>query len=278
MNVADSISTISQGSRAFQVAKTPVRRYGLSEGSIAAIFSKSSVVSSSMTSIASSTVTIPTSRFSRSTMGMARKSYLLSAWATSSLSSVVLAHTTSGSMISSIRSSSSASSRSRTDSTPSRCRVGSVTYRMLMVSSSPPIRRMRLKASSTVMSFFRDRNSMFIMEPALSSGYFSISLMDLRISGVALSRIRMTTLAGISSTISTASSRYSSSSTSVSSVLEKPLISISWLSGSSSTNTSAAVSLGSRRYSRGICSCLPSSSSRAISAGSMGRNRSRSSA
>jgi len=96
-----------------------------------------------------------------------------------------------------------------------------------MVSSSPPIRRMRLKASSTVMSFFRDRNSMFIMEPALSSGYFSISLMDLRISGVALSRIRMTTLAGISSTMSTASSRYNSSSTSVSSVLEKPLISIS---------------------------------------------------
>jgi magnesium transporter len=95
---------------------------------------------------------------------------------------------------------------------------------------------------------------------------------------VALSRIRMTTLAGISSTMSTASSRYNSSSTSVSSVLEKPLISISWLSGSSSTNTSAAVSLGSRRYSRGICSCLPSSSSRAISAGSMGRNRSRSSA
>ncbi len=119
---------------------------------------------------------------------------------------------------------------------------------------------------------------MFMIEPALSSGYFRISLMDFRISGVALSRMRMTTLAGISSTMSTASSRYSSSSTSVSSVLEKPLMSSSWLSGSSSTNTSAAVSLGSRRYSRGISSCLPSSSSRAMSAGSMGRNRSRSSA
>ena len=68
---------------------------------------------------------------------------------------------------------------------------------------------------------------MFMMEPALSSGYFRISLMDLRISGVALSRIRITTLAGISSTMSTASSRYSSSSTSFSSVLEKPLMSIS---------------------------------------------------
>ena len=96
-----------------------------------------------------------------------------------------------------------------------------------MVSSSPPMRRMRLKASSTVMSFFRDRNSMFMMEPVESSGYFKISLMDFRISGVALSRIRITTLAGISSTMSTASSRYSSSSTSFSSVLEKPLMSIS---------------------------------------------------
>ena len=228
-----------------------------------------------MTSIASSTVTIPTSRLSRSTMGMARKSYLLSACATSSLSSVVLAHTTSGSMISSMRSSSSASSRSRTDSTPSSLRRGSVTYRMLMVSSSPPMRRIRLKASATVMSFFRDKNSMFMMEPALSSGYFRISLMDLRISGVALSRIRITTLAGISSTISTASSRYSSSSTSFSSVLEKPLMSISWLSLSSSTNTSAAVSLGSSRYSSGMTSGPASSRIRAISAGSMGRKKSR---
>ena len=194
---------------------------------MAAIFSKSSVVSSSMTSMASSTVTIPTRRFSMSTMGSARKLYLFRACATSSLSSMVRAHTTSGSIMSSMMSSSLASSRSRTDSTPSRRRVGSVTYRMLMVSSSPPMRRMRLKASSTVMSFFRDRNSMFMMEPAESSGYFRISLMDLRISGVALSRMRMTTLAGISSTMSTASSRYSSSSTSFSSVLEKPLMSIS---------------------------------------------------
>ena len=179
-------------------------------------------------------------------------------------------------MISSMRSSSSASSRSRTDSTPSSLRRGSVTYRMLMVSSSPPMRRIRLKASATVISFFSDRNSMFIMEPALSSGYFRISLMDLRISGVALSRIRITTLAGISSTISTASSRYSSSSTSFSSVLEKPLMSISWLSLSSSTNTSAAVSLGSSRYSSGMTSAPASSRMRAISAGSMGRNMSRS--
>ena len=198
------------------------------------------------------------------------------AWATSSLSSMVEAATTLGSMMSSIRSSSSASSRSRTDSTPNSFRRGSVTYRMLMVSMSPPMRRMRLKASATVMSFFSDKNSIVIMEPAESSGYFRISLMDLRISGVALSRIRMTTLAGISSTMSAASSRYSSSSTSFSSVLEKPLMSSSWESLSSSTNTSAASSLGSSRYSSGICSWGPSSSMAAISAGSMGSSRSRS--
>ena len=134
-----------------------------------------------------------------------------------------------------------------------------------------------MKASSTVMSFFRERNSMFMMEPAESSGYLRISLMDLRISGVALSRMRITTLAGISSTISTASSRYSSSSTSCSSVLEKPLMSISWLSLSSSTNTSAAVSFGSSRYSSGISFSPDFSSNSAMSAGSMGRNSSRSS-
>ena len=147
-----------------------------------------------------------------------------------------------------------------------------------MVSSSPPMRRMRLKASATVMSFFRLRYSTFMMEPAESSGYFSISLMDLRISGVAWSRMRMTTLAGISSTMSTASSRYSSSSTSFSSVLEKPLMSISWLSDSSSTKTSAASSLGSRRYSRGISSSPASSRSWAMSGGSRGRSRSRTAA
>ena len=68
---------------------------------------------------------------------------------------------------------------------------------------------------------------MFMMEPAESSGYCRISFMALRISGAARSRMRMTTLAGISSMMSTASSRYSSSSTSFSSALEKPLMSIS---------------------------------------------------
>ena len=67
---------------------------------MAAIFSKSSVVSSSMTSMASSKVTIPTSRLSPSTTGMADRSYLFSSWATSSLSSWVLTERTLVSMMS----------------------------------------------------------------------------------------------------------------------------------------------------------------------------------
>ena len=91
-----------------------------------------------------------------------------------------------------------------------------------------------------------------MMDPAESSGYFRISLMLLRISGAECCKIRLTTLAGISSTISTVSSRYSSSSTSRSSVLEKPRIKSSCASESSSTNTSAASSLGSSRNTGGM--------------------------
>ena len=64
VNVADTISSSSQGIRARNVSNTEVLRYGLSVGVIAAIFSISSVASSSITSMASSTVTMPTSRFS----------------------------------------------------------------------------------------------------------------------------------------------------------------------------------------------------------------------
>ena len=60
------------------------RMYGCSDGSIAAIFSISSVASSSMTSHASSNVTMPTSRFSVSTTGSARKSYFENICATTS--------------------------------------------------------------------------------------------------------------------------------------------------------------------------------------------------
>lgn len=149
---------------------------------------------------------------------------------------------------------------------------------MLMVSLSIPVRRMRLKASSTVMSRFRSTNSVVMMDPAESSGYFNISLTLLRVSGSVCLRIRLTTEAGISSMRSTVSSTYSSSSTSFSSVSEKVLMSSSWTSGSISTNTSAAVSLGSSRYSSGMTSGPASSRIWAISALSMGRNMSRRSA
>ena len=91
------------------------RMYGCSDGSIAAIFSISSVASSSMTSMASSNVTIPTSRSSVSTTGRARKLYLLNIWATCSLSSSVLTVMTCSCMMDSmVASSSSHRSRSLT--------------------------------------------------------------------------------------------------------------------------------------------------------------------
>ena len=74
VNVADSIRNISQGMRRFHISRTPVREYGLSEGAIPAMRSKSSVASSCRTSMTSSTVTMPTSRPSLSTTGMASRS------------------------------------------------------------------------------------------------------------------------------------------------------------------------------------------------------------
>ena len=80
---------------------------------------------------------------------------------------------------------------------------------------------MRLNASSTVISFLRSTNSGVIIEPAESSGYLSRALIDFLVSLSVFFKIRFTTVAGISSITSTASSRYSSSSTSLSSVSEK---------------------------------------------------------
>ena len=60
-----------------------------------------------MTSMASSTVTMPTSRFSVSTTGRALKLYLENIWATVSWSSVVVTEITWGSMMSSTTSSGS---------------------------------------------------------------------------------------------------------------------------------------------------------------------------
>ena len=87
VKVADTISKSSHGILFSHMLKTPVFKYGLSFGVIAAIFSISSVASSSMTSIASSTVTIPTSLPSLSTTGSASTSYFENVCATISLSS-----------------------------------------------------------------------------------------------------------------------------------------------------------------------------------------------
>ena len=74
VNVAEIIRKNSQGSLFFARLSTPVRRYSSSEWRMAAIFSKSSVFSSSMTSITSSTVMMPTSLPSLSTTGMDMRS------------------------------------------------------------------------------------------------------------------------------------------------------------------------------------------------------------
>ena len=134
-----------------------------------------------------------------------------------------------------------------------------------MVSLSTPVRRIRLIASSAVMLGRRLTYSVVMMLPALSSGYLRISLIILRVSGSADLRMRLTTLAGISSTMSTASSTYSSSTTSFSSLSEKPRISSSCASGSISTNVSAASSFGSSRKSRGSFSSGISSNTAAMS-------------
>ena len=127
VKVADTISSNSHGMRLDHVSRTPVLRYGLSVGTIAAIFSMSSVTSSSMTSMASSTVTIPTSRCSLSTIGSASKSYREISEATVSLSSSVEAQMTFSSMIFSMLSSGLANSSVRSGTIPCRTRAASVT-------------------------------------------------------------------------------------------------------------------------------------------------------
>ena len=87
------------------------------------MISMSSVASSSITSMASSKVTIPTIRFSVSTTGRARKLYLENILATSSWSSWVVTEMMLEVMISRISVSSlSASSRSFTVTMPSSVR------------------------------------------------------------------------------------------------------------------------------------------------------------
>ena len=115
MTVAEAITRI----RRTGVDKETIYTCYVTEGRIAAIFSISSVTSSSITSMASSKVMIPTIRPSVSTTGSARKLYFDSICATSSWSVSVLTEITFSSMISLTGvSSSAARSRSLTDTAP----------------------------------------------------------------------------------------------------------------------------------------------------------------
>ena len=154
----------------------------------------------------------------------------------------------------------------RREMIPARVLSALVTKQSLMVSFSSPSRRMTRMASATVWRVRSSTNSVFMILPAQSSGYFSSSLMSLRVSGSACLRIRLTTLAGISSTRSTASSIYNSSITAFSSVSEKRVIRLSCRSASISTKASAASSLGRSRNSRGRASSESSPKIAAISA------------
>ena len=84
VNVAETISSMSQGMRCLKRSNVDERRYVLSDGVMPPMISMSSVASSSMTSMASSKVTMPTMRFSVSTTGRARKLYFENMRATSS--------------------------------------------------------------------------------------------------------------------------------------------------------------------------------------------------
>lgn len=79
VKVEESINMRSHITRDLQMSQTEFLRYGRPDGVIAAIFPMSSVVSSSKTSSASSTVMMPTRRDSVSTTGRAMKSYRLNA-------------------------------------------------------------------------------------------------------------------------------------------------------------------------------------------------------
>ena len=120
-------------------------------------------------------------------------------------------------------------------------------------------------ACATVMSGRSSISSVVITPPAESSGYWSSSLIMRRVAGSAWLRMRLTTLAGISSTRSVASSTHSSSTTAFSSVSVRPSISFCWVAGVSSVNTSAARSLGHRRNSTGSFSAGRSSNTAARS-------------
>ena len=120
-------------------------------------------------------------------------------------------------------------------------------------------------ACCTVISGRSSISSVVITPPAESSGYLSSSLIIRRVAGSACPRMRLTTLAGISSTRSVASSMHRSSTTAFSSVSVRPSISFCCVAAVSSLNTSAARSFGHRRNSTGSFSAGRSSNTAARS-------------
>ena len=120
-------------------------------------------------------------------------------------------------------------------------------------------------ASSTVIISLRSMNSTVIMLPALYSGYRRRWFISALVSGLAFARIFFTTLAGISSRRSVASSAMRLSIICDASVSDIEAIMYCWSSSSSSANTSAAISFGSILKSFNESSSSISSMAKAIS-------------
>ena len=115
--------------------------------------------------------------------------------------------------------------------------------------------------SRTLMYFFKSTNSAVMMLPAEFSGYFRYWLMSARVAGVAVRMTRLTTFAGSSSIMSTASSTYSSSMMPASSVSVMELMIVSCSSTWRFANTDAAISLDRMRNTIAIRWGLSSQSS-----------------
>ena len=128
-----------------------------------------------------------------------------------------------------------------------------------------PIFLILANASFTVIFIFKSINSVVIIVPAESSGYFKSSLItSLSFLGTPF-KIRFTTFEGISSIKSTVSSIYKSSTTCFNSLSVNEFINFSCKSGSKYEKTSAASSFGSNLKTLIISSSSISSNKSAIS-------------
>ncbi len=116
------------------------------------------------------------------------------------------------------------------------------------------------------MCFFKAMYSAVMMLPALFSGYCKNRLISFRVEGRAFFSTLFTTLAGNSSSISTASSTNSSSMTVCSSASVILSIISCCFSTGRKANTSVACSLGSMRKTTTVFSLFSSSIKSAVSA------------